>query len=99
MTTRNINLTGTLDEFVTDLIDSGAYQNASEVMRAGLRLLKAQQEQQTARVAALREAARIGEADFQAGRYETVYDIGAWLDRVESEVEKAQAKARHKSGK
>ncbi|MEJ1993108.1 MAG: type II toxin-antitoxin system ParD family antitoxin, partial [Maritimibacter sp.] len=39
MTTRNVVLTDDQDDFVKALIASGRYQNASEALRAGLRLL------------------------------------------------------------
>src|SRR3972149_3467532 len=39
MATRNINLPDALDRFVAEKVSSGSYQNASEVVRAGLRLL------------------------------------------------------------
>ena len=37
--TRNVALTEMQDKFVNDLINSGQFQSASEVVRAGLRLL------------------------------------------------------------
>ena len=37
---RNIALTPELDAFVSELVDSGSYSNASEVVRAGLRELE-----------------------------------------------------------
>lgn len=37
---RNIALTPQLDAFVSQLVESGAYSNASEVVRAGLRELE-----------------------------------------------------------
>jgi antitoxin ParD1/3/4 len=37
---KNVSITAELDRFITDLIASGRYQNASEVMRAALRLLE-----------------------------------------------------------
>lgn len=40
MPTRNINLTPELDRFVATKIKSGRYENASEVVRAGLRTLE-----------------------------------------------------------
>jgi len=40
MPTRNINLTDHFDRFVQRQIDIGQYKNASEVLRAGLRLLE-----------------------------------------------------------
>jgi antitoxin ParD1/3/4 len=54
MATRNINLTEALDRFVDQQIKSGAFQNASEVVRAGLRLLKAQEEERAAKMAAIK---------------------------------------------
>jgi antitoxin ParD1/3/4 len=40
MPTRNVNLTRHFDRFVAQQIKGGRYRNASEVMRAGLRLLE-----------------------------------------------------------
>jgi len=40
MPTRNINLTEHFDQFVSRQIEDGRYHNASEVLRAGLRLLE-----------------------------------------------------------
>ena len=39
MATRNVVLTESQSEFVDRLVESGRYQNASEALRAGLRLL------------------------------------------------------------
>ena len=36
----NVSLTPELEKFVTDKVESGLYNNASEVVRASLRLLK-----------------------------------------------------------
>ncbi len=51
MVTRNVVLTDTQDELVQALVASGRYQNVSEAMRAGLRLL----EQEEAQLADIRE--------------------------------------------
>ena len=40
MPTRNVNLTDHYDQFVEGQVSAGRYQNASEVMRAGLRCWK-----------------------------------------------------------
>ena len=40
MATRNVVLTDAQSKFVNSLVSSGRYQNASEVLRAGLRLLE-----------------------------------------------------------
>jgi hypothetical protein len=39
MPTRNVNLTDELDSFVLAKVESGRYENASEVVRAALRTL------------------------------------------------------------
>jgi antitoxin ParD1/3/4 len=56
---------------VEELVESGRYQNASEVLREGLRLLEQRDAEDQAKIKALREAARIGMEDIAAGRYET----------------------------
>ena len=40
MPTRNVNLTDELDRFVAKKVKTGRYENASEVVRAGLRKLE-----------------------------------------------------------
>jgi antitoxin ParD1/3/4 len=67
MPTRNINLTPGLDRFVATKIKSGRYENASEVVRAGLRTLKRQEKERAeqehaAKLAALRSAIDEGDA-------------------------------------
>jgi putative addiction module CopG family antidote len=42
--TRNVSLTAELNAFIRAQVASGHYQNASEVVRAGLRLLQRQHE-------------------------------------------------------
>ncbi len=49
MVTRNVVLTEPQDRLVQALVASGRYQNVSEAMRAGLRLLE-QEEAQLARI-------------------------------------------------
>jgi antitoxin ParD1/3/4 len=51
------------------LVSSGRYQNASEVLREGLRLVEGQEAEGKARIKALRDAARVGIADIEAGKY------------------------------
>jgi len=71
MPTRNVVLTDRQAAAVERLVASGRYQNASEVLRAGLRLLEQREAEDAAKLAALREAARVGIADIEAGRYVT----------------------------
>ena len=48
----NVSLTPELEKFVTKEVDSGLYQTASEVVRAGLRRLKEEREARVARMPA-----------------------------------------------
>jgi antitoxin ParD1/3/4 len=56
MPTRNVNLTNELDRFVAKKVKTGRYENASEVVRAGLRTLEREEQQYEAKLAALRAA-------------------------------------------
>lgn len=62
MPTRNINLTDELDRFVATKVKSGRYENASEVVRAGLRNLEREERQYELKLAALRAAIDEGDA-------------------------------------
>jgi len=57
MPTRNVNLTERYDEFVDELVTSGRFSNASEVIRAGLRLLEQQACEEAEKLALLRSLA------------------------------------------
>lgn len=74
MPTRNIVLSQQQHELVEQLVASGRYQNASEVLREGLRLLEQRDAEDAARLATLRAAADRGWADVAAGRYVDVDD-------------------------
>jgi antitoxin ParD1/3/4 len=56
MPTRNVNLTKELDRFVATKVESGRYENASEVVRAGLRTLDREEREYEAKLEALRAA-------------------------------------------
>jgi antitoxin ParD1/3/4 len=62
MPTRNVNLTTDLDRFVAAKVKSGRYENASEVVRAGLRTLERDEKQFEAKLARLRTAIDAGDA-------------------------------------
>lgn len=80
MPTRNVVLTDHQARLVEDLVSSGRYQNASEVLREGLRLIEDREAQDHARLLALREAARLGVADIEGGRFRS-FDSPAELNR------------------
>ena len=71
MPTRNVVLTEHQASFVEQLVSSGRYQNASEVLREGLRMIERRAAEESPRLVALQEAARIGIADIEAGRFQT----------------------------
>ncbi len=62
MPTRNVNLTDELDHFVLSKVESGRYENASEVVRAALRTLEREEQEYEARLAALRTSIHEGDA-------------------------------------
>jgi antitoxin ParD1/3/4 len=70
--TRNVVLTDHHEKVVANLVGSGRYQNASEVLREGLRLVEAREAREAAKLKALQEAARLGFDDLDAGRYRNV---------------------------
>ena len=71
MPTRNVVLTEHQATVVARLVASGRYQNASEVLREGLRLVERQESEVEIRLKAMREAAEAGLADIAAGRFHT----------------------------
>jgi antitoxin ParD1/3/4 len=74
MPTRNVVLSARQHELVKTLVQSGRYQNASEVLREGLRLIEDRERVEAAKLKALDQAAQLGWADVSAGRYADVAD-------------------------
>jgi antitoxin ParD1/3/4 len=74
MPTRNVVLSERQHELVETLVQSGRYQNASEVLRDGLRLIEQRERIEHAKLKALRQASRQGWSDVSAGRYADVAD-------------------------
>lgn len=92
MPTRNVVLTNHQADLVDRLVGTGRYQNASEVLRDGLRMVETQEAEDRARLKALREAARAGIADLEAGRFqsfENAKDLGQHLSGITRERVKA----------
>lgn len=95
MPTRNVVLSDHQHELVEGLVQSGRYQNASEVLREGLRLIEERERVEKAKLKALKLAARQGWADVSAGRFADVADdqlddfIGQLGRRAASKVNSA----------
>ncbi|MBV9267776.1 MAG: type II toxin-antitoxin system ParD family antitoxin [Acidobacteriaceae bacterium] len=62
MPTRKVNLTDELERFVLAKVSSGRYENASEVIRAALRKLERDEQENEAKLAAIRAAIDEGDA-------------------------------------
>ena len=88
----NVSLTEELEELVQKKVESGRYASASEVIRAGLRLLEEEDELRAARVEATR--AKVREGIEQAERGELA-DGELAIGRVKK---RAAAKRRNAGG-
>ena len=92
MPTRNVVLTDRQAALLERLVKSGRYQNASEVLRAGLRLVEQREAEDRARLLALREAASAGIADIEAGRFRTFETPRALDDYLQALTEEVLAR-------
>lgn len=96
MPTRNVVLTDYQSELIERLVASGRYQNASEVLRDGLRLIERRDALDLARQEALRAAMQVGQDDIEAGRYQTFKDADALADMFEGMTDEIFAERRSK---
>ena len=92
MPTRNVVLTDSQAKFVEQMVASGQYQNASEVLREGLRLVQAREAEQVARFAALCEAVAVGIADIEAGRYTDFRDAKLLRTHIDTIAQRVRNK-------
>ncbi|MEA3465137.1 MAG: type II toxin-antitoxin system ParD family antitoxin [Thermodesulfobacteriota bacterium] len=83
MPTRNVVLTNHQNVLVEQLVSSGRYQNASEVLREGLRLVERIEQENAARLRALQELVRAGDMDLEAGRYNTFETVAELEDHLD----------------
>ena len=91
MPTRNVVLTEHQADLIATLVTSGRYQNASEVMREGLRLVERREAEEAARLKAMREAANAGIADIAAGRFRTFESAATLEEHLSALSERALA--------
>ncbi len=88
MPTRNVVLTDHQAQYVEQLVSSGRYQSANEVLHEGLRLVEWQESIDATRLQALRDAVRLGEADIAAGRFDSFNspeELGQYLAQLAEE--------------
>ncbi len=81
----NFSLTPSLEQFVRDLAESGDYNNASEVVREAIRLLKRTEERRALKMESLRAAIRDGDEALGRGEF-TDLDSDRELDEFFAEL-------------
>ena len=89
MPTKNIVITQRQAKLIERLVSSGRYQNASEVLRQGLRLIEEHDRAEKAKLKALREAAQVGIDDIEAGRFrdfDSFDDLDRYLKSIAIDV-------------
>ncbi len=70
----SVALSAHFETFVRDQVESGRYNNASEVVRAGLRLLEDQQKQAELQLEAMKAAIVAGLASGRSNPSDEVFD-------------------------
>ncbi len=81
----NFSLTPSLEQFVRDRAESGDYNNASEVVRDAIRLLKRTEERRALKMERLRAAIRQGDEALARGEF-TDLDSDRELDEFFAEL-------------
>ncbi len=85
MRTRNVVVTDGQNEMIDELVQSGRYQNASEVLREGLRLVAEREAEVKAKLKALQEAAHMGAVAIEQGDFTEFADgseLSAHLKKI-----------------
>lgn len=84
----SVALSPHFETFIRRQVDSGRFNNVSEVVRAGLRLLEEREAEQAAKLQALREAVAVGLASGPDLSEEEVFDeLEAGLQAMAEQVE------------
>jgi antitoxin ParD1/3/4 len=91
MPTRNVVLTERQERLIADLVGDGRYQNASEVIREGLRLVEQREAEDAAKLEALRQAAKVGFDAIDRGEYKEFDDPQALREYLNEVAEQAIA--------
>jgi len=89
MATRNVVLTERHEALIETLVGSGRYQNASEVLREGLRLIEEREAENAAKLERLREAVRLGEESLARGEtktFETAEELRDYFDELTERI-------------
>jgi antitoxin ParD1/3/4 len=86
MPTRNVNLSEKQAKFIRHHVEGGGYRNASEVVRAGLRLLEQREQEDKLKLQALRRLAKKAFGEIDRGKFELVEPdmLDAFLDKLDT---------------
>jgi len=88
MPTRNVVITNHQAAFIEQLVEGGEYQNASEVLREGLRLVEERRTEYAIRLENLRAAVQTGIDSIEAGRYTSFESMDAYIQHLDEEAER-----------
>ena len=83
----NVHLTPELEQFAQSCVESGRFNNVSEVVRSGLRMLQDVEERRAVFVASLEAAVREGDQDGFATADEVAADVQAAIDAARAQKE------------
>lgn len=83
MPTQNVNLTPKLERFVKKVVDSGEFNNASEVHRAALSAMAREREERALRLRRLRQEIQKG---LDSGSPRRITGIDAFMEDCSEEV-------------
>ena len=89
MPTRNVVLTERQEELLETLVKSGRYQNASEVLRDGLRLVEQREAEDAGKLKALRAAARTGLGALHRGDFKefgSIEELQTYLSELSEKI-------------
>ena len=93
----SVALTPHFESLTQRLVSSGRYNNVSEVVRDGLRLLESRVQEESAKLVGLRDAAKLGFAAIERGEsltLRTEQDIAGFVQQAGLKVKAATTSPR-----
>lgn len=84
MATHNVIVPKPMEQSIDELVKTGRYQNFSEVVRAGIRMLLEHEAAESTRLEALRNATSVAIMQVEAGQYDEVdpADLSTYLNTL-----------------
>ncbi len=90
----SIALTPHFESLAQRLVAAGRYNNVSEVIRDGLRLLESRMQEESAKLHAMRTAVKVGLNDFDEGKFTELNGVQQIEDFVRRSGERVAARVR-----